>query len=312
MKFTIRPSGTLAIVERGLAKIYRDNPESDGGREELGDYKASRLPGGGESHRVFYDVDKRRYDVVLTAEELAVIVKDLRFIDPLTKKLIETADPRNEFDPFFIHEKLEIEVPNAGVTLDTDDSWGKYWWGAVQAEPKKFDVDNSTDNPLVRKVQSFKVTTAGHSEAEVNQNVKEGQMATERYHSLKEDYKEMINICRGLDITISDTPGISVLQNAIYLKITDQKDWKTKDGTRNITKFLALTDMTVEERSIRAKVGEAIGLGIITREGKRYEFDQTVLGQTPDKIYEFLSKKENKDIRKEILVRIEEMSTVSA
>lgn len=307
MKYTIRPAGSMnELVQKGQAKIYRQSPDEDGGRVEVGDYKGALLPGGGKSHRVKFDTGKREYDIALSNTELSAIAKGMRLIDPLTKKIIETADKFNEYDPFFIHEKLEIDIPNAGVTLDTDTDEGKYWWHAIESEPKVFDIDNSTDNPLVKKVQTFRVTTAGHSEAEVSQDIKEGQRATAIFHAIKNDFKQMVDICRGLDITIGENPNIDALRDAIYLKITTQKDWKTKDGTRCIDKFLALADMAPSEREIRAKVGEAISLGIITRSGKNYEYDQTILGNNPDKVFAFLSKPDEKNqaILKDILEQI--------
>lgn len=302
------------LVQKGQAKMYKENPQEEGGREELGDYKQSLLPGGGKSHRVFWDSTKRVYDIDLPKDKLNEIALKMRLIDSETKKIIETADKYNEYDPFFKHEKLEIFVPNSGISLDTETVEGEYWWAAIQSEPKTFDVDNSTDNPLVKKIQSFKVTTAGHSEEEVSRDVKEGQRATAIYHAIKTDYKQMINICRGLDIVIGENPAIPALQDAIFLKITTQKDWKTKDGSRNIEKFLALTDMPKAELELTAKISEAIGLGIIVRVGKQYEFDQVQIGSTPEKVKDFLNKKEerNQTIRQDLLARIAEMSGVLA
>lgn len=304
MKFTIRPTGGFGLVERGLAKVYRDNPE--GGREEVSDYHSTMLPGGGRSHRVFWDEKNRVYPIDLSKDQLNRIAKEMRLLDKTTKKLIESADARNEYDPFFCHENLFLEVPNEGISMDSDNAEGEYWLAAIKSEPKLFNLNNNTDNPLVKKVQEFKVITAGHSDVEIKASLKEGRRATEIYHANKDDYAWLKDIARGLDIILGDNPDIELLRDQIFLKITTEKDFKTRDGVRFIDKFLALTDMSQNERATRAKVTEAIGLHIIVREGRKYSFEDEVIGSTPEKVYEFLSREENADIKGKILARIAE------
>lgn len=303
MKFTIRPTGTLGLVERGLARVYRD--DEDGKQEQVSDYNNALLPMGSRSHRVLYDTTRRKYDISISKEEINRIAKEMRLVDPETKKLIETADPHNEFDPFFKHEALTLEVPNGGITMDTDTAEGAYWWEAIKSEPKKFNVDNKNDNPLERKLHEFKVTTAGHSEKEVKKEVTEGQRATGIFHANKDNVKWCVAVCRGLDIVVEDQPSdMGVVHDAIYSKITLEKDFKTQDGIRNIEKFLILTDMKKADFEIRALIGKAIGLKIIERTGRKYEFEDEQLGTTPDKVYDYLSRKENEETLGKILARL--------
>lgn len=304
MKYTIRPTGAFGLVERGLAKVYRDDEE--GKQEQVGDYQNSLLPMGSRSHRVLFDTKRRLYDINISKDDLNRIAKEMRLMDKETKKLIETADKFNEYDAFFSHESLTLEVPNGGITLDTDTAEGEYWWNAIQNEPKKFNIDGKgNDNPLEKKLHEFKVTTAGHSEKELKKDLTEGQRATGIFHANKDNVKWCVTVCRGLDIIVEDQPDdLGALHEAIFSKITIEKDYKTQDGIRNIEKFLALTDMKKSEFNLRGEIGKAIGLKIIKRQGKKYEYDDEVLGTTPDKVYDYLSRKENEETLAKILAQL--------
>lgn len=304
MKFTVRASGGLALIEKGMARIYRD--DADGKTEDTGNaYQNTLLPGGSRTHRVFYDTKKREYIIGLSTKELSAIAKEMRLIDPKTDKLIESADPRNELDPFFIHDDLVLEVPNGGITLDDDTPEGKYWLAAIQTEPHLFDINNTTDNPLIKKNQDFRVTTAGHSEKEVAKDIKEGEKATGIYHAIKDDVQKLIDTCRAMDIIVDDSPDIEMMRTAIYTKITTEKDYKTRSGVRNIDKFLSLYEMKKEDFTFRALVGKAVGMKLITREKNNYVYENVILGNTQDKAFEFLSRKENAKLKEGILAQME-------
>lgn len=293
----------LGLVERGLAKVYRDDEE--GKQEQVGDYNNALLPMGSKSHRVMYDTKKKKYDINLSKEVLDSIAERMKLVDPETKKLIKKADPHNEYDPFFKHDSLTLEVPNGGITLDDETAEGEYWFEAIKNEPKRFNIDNKTDNPLEKKMQEFKVTTAGHSEKEVKKEITEGERATGIYHAIKDDVTKMVAACRGLDIVVEDQPtDMKTVQQAVFSKITIEKDFKTQDGIRNIQKFLDLFDMPEKDFATRAAVGKAIGLKIIERQGRKYEFEDEVLGTTPDKVYDYLSRKENEETLGKILSRL--------
>lgn len=309
MKYIIKPSGSFGVVERGLAKVFRE--DRDGGeRQEVSDYQNTLLPGGSWPHRIFYDTDNRRYDINLKPADLKRIVEALHFQDPVSKKVIETADPGNEWDPFFNHEDLHIEVPNSGLSMDTDNVWGEFWYAAAESEPKKFNINFTTDNELVRKGQLFNLTTSGHNEKEVKKEVQEGKRANLIYAAHIDDYQWMVETLRGLDVQVSSDVKIDALQDLIFVKITTEKDFKTRDGMRTIEKFLLITDMKEEDRGTRAKITQAIGLKIIEKEGKRYSFDGQVLGVSPEEIFVYLSKEDHADIKGLIFERIEEKSSV--
>lgn len=303
MKYTIRPTGTMGLVERGVARVYRD--DENGKQEQVSDYNNALLPMGSRSHRVLYDTKRRKYDINISKDSLSRIAKEMRLVDPITKKLIETADLHNEFDPFFSHDLLTLEVPNGGITMDTETAEGEFWFEAIKSEPKKFNIDNKNDNPLEKKMHEFKVTTAGHSEKEVKKDIDEGKRATGIYHANKDNVKWCVTVCRGLDIVVEDQPDdLGVLQDAIYSKITLEKDFKTQDGVRNIEKFLILTDMKKSDFEIRGAIGKAIGLKIIERNGRKYEFEDEQLGPTPDKVFDYLTRKENEETLGKILARL--------
>lgn len=302
MKYTVRPTGSLELIERGMAKIYRE--DNEGRREEVGDYTQSLLPKGARTHRVFFDTKQRKYAIDLDQKELNEIVYEMRLVDPETKRVIEKADPRNEHDPFFKHESLYLDVPNSGLTLDTETAHGRYWMAAIKSEPMMFNIDNTTDNPLVKKVQSFKVTTAGHSDVELRKEITEGEKATGIYHAIKDDLKRMVEVARGMDIIVSDNPDIEMIRQQLFIKITSDKDFKTRDGVRNIERFLELNDMKEGDRNLRAAITEALGLKLITRDGRKYVYEDVVIGTSADKAFHFLKRKENEDMRALLLAQI--------
>jgi hypothetical protein len=301
MKYTVRPTGHLDLVERGLATMYR---ESKGEREVVGDYQNALLPNGSSSFRVFFDSSKRRYDINIPTDELNKIAEELRLPDSDKKETITMADITNEYDPFMSHPDLTVAISNGGQTFDTDTAWGKFWWHAFNSDTKRFNIDNGTDNPLVKKVQEFKVTTAGHDEKEVSKAIKEGIRATDVFHSLKGNYKQMMNVVRAFDIHVSDNPDIEMLRTAIYVKITTEKDFKTRDGMRNIEKFLAITDMKQDDLETRAKITEAIGFGIITKDGRKLLFNDEVLGINAEQAFQYLSRTENLETKSKLLAKM--------
>jgi hypothetical protein len=307
-KYTIRPIGEIELFEEaGMNQMYRDDDR--GKPRPVGEYKNALLPHGVKTHRVFYNSKKRIYEINIPSKVLNEIALKLRFTDPLTKQVITKADVNNEFDPFMIQEELVLEVPNSGLTLDDEDPWGLFWLYAIKSAPKKFNLDNNTDNEAVKRAQEFKVTTAGKTEVEIDESVKEGMRATEIYHSIKDDFRQMMICCRALDIVVADNPPIDMLQKAIYLKITTEKDYRTKDGMRNIERFLSIQDMKTDDRETRAKVTEAIGLGIIEKENRKLMFEERNLGSSPEKAFEFLMRKENADMKARLLALVSQQSS---
>lgn len=291
MKYTVKPSGSIEIFSRGLAKVFVE--DASGRRDEIGDYKNSMLPNGNNSHRVFYDTSKGKYDIDLTDEELNAAVRAMSLSDPKTKIAITSANRHNEYDPFFIHEELVLRIPNSGTTLDDETPIGKFWLKAIESEPHKFKIDNGTGNPALERIQEFQVITSRHSEVAINEEVNEGMEATSRFHSIYEDYQKMIFICQGMDIEVGSEPKIGVLRSAIYQKITTEKDFKTKDGVRYIDRFFELTDMSKPELEIRAKVSEAISLGIISKVDRRLNFNGEFVGFNAEEAYRYFSNDDN-------------------
>ena len=310
MKHTIKPVGGLDdLVEKGLAKKFFENDE--GKKFGIEDYANPMLPGGGKNHRVFWGEKERRYRINITKEDLQFCVDEMRLTDPKNGKLIEKADPRNEKDPFFIHDELQITVPNAGITIDDETGWGLYWWRAANSEPKKFNVNNNTDNPLVLRGQDFKVTSAGQDENERDKEIAEGMRATDIFAAIKNNFKELLIVARAMDIIVSDNPPIKTLQDTIYLKITTDKDYLTKDKMRNIDKFFQVTDMKTEDRTIRAMVTEAVDLQIITYEGKNLIYEDEMIGTTNDKAFQFFMKKGNEKFKASLISQVAEKSATT-
>lgn len=305
MKYTVRPTGSMKeLSETGVAKMFRE--DANGRRIEVGDYQNALLPKGAITHRIRFDRQKRRYNISIPDADLQWIVSELLFIDPETKKPIEKANPGNEYDPFFILETLSVSIPNSGLTMDSDEPLGKLWLYAFKSEPELFNIDNSTDNPLVKKQQIAKITTAEHSENEVSEEIMEGKRAQGILHSIKDDFQMMVEVCRSMDIIVGDNPDMEMMHTALYVKITTDKDFKSRDGKRNIEKFLEINDMPQEERSLRAKITEAIGIGIITKEGSNLVFNDAVIGNNTEKAYQFFSRDHNADMKGELLARIAE------
>lgn len=303
-KFTIKPSGKLDLIEQGLAKMFKEDDR--GNREEVGDYKNSLLPYGGRRHRVFYDEEKRQYRIGLSNKELSELAEKIKLVDPKSKQLIKVADKHNEHCEFFKHEELCIIVANEGITLDDEDAWGKFWKAAVEYESKMFDIDGQTDNPLVKAVQDYRVTTSGYSEKEIDRDITESMRATEIYHSIKDDFEQMKETAKAMEIVIGKNPDIALLRQAIFAKITTEKDFKTRDGERFIERFLRINDMPTDEKNLLAAITDAIGFKIIEKKGRRYFFEEEVLGTTHNKVYETLQEEGNKRLKAQILALVKE------
>lgn len=311
MKYTIQPYGTTGdLIEAGLARMFSE--DQNGRRTDQGDYKNALLPGGSRSHRVRYDSDKRRYNIVIDQKALNRIVYALNLTDSKTEKLIETANLNNEFDPFFNHPDLVLEVPNRGLTLDDQTPWGEFWMFAAKSEPLMFNINGTTENPIIRKNQEFVVTTAGHDKKEVDTAQLEGERATGIYHAIKDDFKRLLQNCRAMDIVVDDSSDIEMMRTALYRKITIDKDMKTRDGVRNIERFLQNNDMKQAEFALRATVTEAIGLGIIAKEGRKLVFDDIVLGTNAQQAFDFLSQKKHEDMKGMLLARVKSKTSVAA
>lgn len=306
--YTIRPKGTLDLIENGMAKMYREDMTT-GKRTEIGDYLNALLPNGARSHRVPYSEGKRQYLINLTNEELSAIAAEVKLVDPDTKKLITSADKYNEFDPFMKHLDLVLDVPNSGMILDDQTAWGKYWMEAMRSAQKVFDIDgNSADNPLVSKSQEFKVTSAGHTEQKMDKDIQEGMRAGAIFHAIKDDFERLLAVAGVLDIVVSENPPISMLQTTIFLKITSEKDFKTKGGVRNIEAFIAANDMNNESAAFRAIITQAQAMKVITKQGRDLVFNEITLGTSADKAYQFLSKKENASLKGLLLAEVAEKS----
>lgn len=286
--------------------MYKDLP--DGGREEVGDWNQGMLPGASKTHRVFFDPEKRFYPIDLPKTELDEIAKELRYTDAKTGKLIEAADPRNELDPFFCLNELELEVPNSGVTMDDTTALGKFWLAAARSEPKLFNINNGTDNPAIKRVQEFKIMTAGYSQSEKTEKLQEGKRAGDIFYAKKHDYQWLVNTCRGMGISVASDAKVDALEDAIWLKITDEKDFKI-NGVRAIERFLELNDMKQDDFETKARINLAIDLKIIAKEGRRYSFDEQLLGGSPDEVFAMLARPENADVKGMILARLEEKSS---
>lgn len=304
-KYIVKPAGSMKeLAESGIAKLYRE--DANGRRVEQGDYQNALLPKGALTHRVHYDEKNRQYDINIPKDMLQNIVSRLHYIDPDTNKAIESADPKNQYDPFFKLQDLSITIPNSGVLLDDEDPLGLFWLYAFKSEPLLFNIDNSEENPLIKKQQVAKVTTAGHNEKEFSQDVLEGKRAQGILFSIKDDFNEMVETCRAMDIVIGEDPDMDMMHTALYIKITTEKDFKARDGQRNIEKFLGIKDMSREEKHLRAKITEAIGYGIISKEGSNLVFNDIIIGNNSDKAYHFLTRSHNSDIKGDLLARIAE------
>ena len=217
-KYVIRPTGTLSLIQKGMAKVFQEN--EDGRRVEVGDYKHSMLPGAGKPFRVFWDERKRRYNINIPDARLQFLAKEMKLSDPDSRKMIVSADPGNEYDPFFRHPELMIDVPNGGMAMDDSTVMGEFWWYAIKSAPKHFNINNETDNPLIKNIQEFSVITAGHSESEVSATVKEGKRASQIFWANSTNYKWLLETCRGLDIVVGEGSDIGMMSDAIFIKIT--------------------------------------------------------------------------------------------
>lgn len=301
MKVVIRPKGTIELFEKGIAKVFTEDGE--GRKEEVGSYKQSLLPGANKTLRVFWDESKREYDISISDEELQAAVDEFKLVDAKTQKLIVKADRKNEMDPFFISLELEIVIPNSGKVLDSENAVDNFWIKAAYGDEKKFEVQGKESNPLYERVQEFKVTTAGYKERKNKEQINEGKRASKLFSGISDDFEMMLSVAKGFGIEFdkNNTPNISDLEDILYSKFTIEKDYKTKDGRRNIELFIDLASSKKSKIRLIAIISDAIAFDILDKDGRMYLYEDEELGVNVHAIYDYITEDKNAEIQANII-----------
>lgn len=298
-RFRITYAGKNNFIKEGKNAKYI---QKDANGEIISDstYKQPFLPGVGRS----YIPSQRngRIQIDMKQDELNALVKSLELYDK-KGNLIESAPIGNPGAPFWSHEKMRIFLENSGTDIDDEDDIAKIWLAVFRAD-MKMRVGVSEDNPALDGVVKFDVVAAQDAVDSKNKDIDEVTNATDVLHNM--DFDRQVRILRAMGVE-SRNPDPVAVKRSLMEKITIQKDSRmTNTGERMIEVFLRLAGTDNSEINIRGIITKAMrhARRVITKDKQKYYFGELPLGRNIEEVYQFLVKKENKDILDDISFKV--------
>lgn len=267
----------------------------DGLPISVGKYKGNTIPGTFVIKKIKWDVTKRSYDINIPLDELNEIVNAIRFFDKSGNK-IEKANPRNERDPFFLHDDLFFKIENGSNSLDDDVPLNRLQlaWMKSSSSPE-FHIQGDKDNPAMRALKNYTVSTPALDNAAASTETDNTIEAIKLLDSMTYDIQ--CTILKAMGVPVRDAEPI-IVRNTLFRKITEDKNLLAY-GTqkKNLPLFLELARTNSSDLNIRGIVTMAKDHGIISK-GKdgQYKFGDMPLGRTLNDVQSFLLEKDNFDI----------------
>lgn len=308
--FTIRHMKENSLFKNQTAVMMKD---TDQGPQAQGTWKSKLLPGAHKELRPELDRSTMTYPISLDEKELNEIVKKFNFADPDTGKKIVTADPEDQNDPFFSHDKLTLDISGSGATLNDDTYEGKFWKAVASADKVNYIVNGEETNPIAIKGAKYSLTTADSELNEIVNVEKEGITAAKIYAGLTQNPDQMIRVARALGVSLSADYTIPAIESLLYRKITIDKDQKNLTGKRNIVAFLEVSNLSTEDLIMREMITQGVEAGIIQVKGNsRYAYGDIILGRGLEESFNMMSLPDNSALKSQFIERITALNKTNA
>lgn len=278
----------------GDPTIYKNG--EDGLPIAAGKYKSNTIPKTFQIKRIKWDGNRRSYDIKISQDDLDSLVKEIGLYTS-DGRMIETANLRNELDPFFSHPELSFRIENGSNQLDDSNPLHKLQliWMRTSSD-RQFHVQGGEDNPALRGMAFYTVTTPAQDADAVTADNDKMVRAIRILDTMT--YDTQCKVLQAMNVSVAASAEPKVVRDALIRKVTEEKNSITY-GTRerNIDVFLRLAEEPSEELNLKSIITSARDFGLIKKaKDGIYKFGEIQLGRTIEAVHQFLGDDGNHDV----------------
>jgi hypothetical protein len=295
---TIKPTSKSNFLKAVRPRVFSE--QMINGERRLvdgGEFSGNRVDGVKGIKRIKFNNDLHAYPIgELTREELNSLVAACRFVNDMPKhpdrgRVILTADPTDQLDPFFNNRRAEIRLEEYVGDLSSANPFHRIFAAYAKATPEEF---LSSANPYSRAAK-LKVVDLNKEVSDTKKVVDNSKKATELYMALNSDKKTKIALTLGL-IKKQDTD----------IDLTDAALWKlctaTDDASldkRNL--FIALANLSTDKFNNRFLVTKARSKGKLKEvRNQGWLLNGIPIGLTLDDVHRYFDDINNQTIIAEL------------
>jgi hypothetical protein len=289
MDSIIRPVKVKNFISKGIVMREQTVPGSDKPQAlSEGTYGLTKMPGSFQGKRVYWDDEKRRWDLDIDEKSLQKLVKNsaLRYVDGRKEgDMIEEANLRDGLDPFFTHPEFNLFLEEGSVNTSTNNSIEKI---ILESFKNRDEVISPNE-----KGPKYRGIIAEYEIVDKDYDKKIKNEETERKF-------DTIDLLKNSDFTKKS-------KIATIMKVKFDKDLTEKDLNTLLLQILEVSSDKAETFRNLCKLGKddfelkylthkAMSIGVIKRSPSKnqYMFNGDVqVGRTIDLVEQFFTEAEN-------------------
>ena len=280
------------------ADVRKGDPE--GQNFLVGKNEKMKFPDSMQGYRPKYSVKRTRaWDTKLSEKEIKTLLEDLSFTyesGPREGELITGISLRNEEDLFMNHSRFYLPLDEGHAILDDELTFDRLMLGFIKADPE-VDHDEENSNPAFAANKKWKLILLDNADKAESDEIDLSVEATVVFSKL--DFERKVAICRAMGRPVSSRSP-DAANKMLHTLITRDKNLTAPSGRTNIKEFMELAKGSAGKLIVTDIVNRAKAKGVITRTSNKYFYGDIELGPSLEKVQNFLSEEDNKDILEKI------------